>query len=422
MEQREGYKKTEIGWIPEDWDVRSLGKLGIFLKGKGIAKKDLIEEGLPCIRYGEIYTVHSWIIKKFHSHITLETATQSAEIQKDDILFAGSGETVEDIGKAVAYLGQGKAYAGGDVIILRPMGVDSAFISACLDIETSHKQKRKLGQGNSVVHIYPAGLKKLLVPLPPLPEQNKIASILTTVDDKISSIDSQIQQTEQLKKGLMEKLLTEGIGHTEFKDTEIGRIPEDWDVVKLSEIANFRRGSFPQPYGLEKWFDDENGYPFVQVYDVSDAMKLKETTKRRISDAAAKQSVFVKKGTLILTIQGSIGRVAITSYDTYIDRTLLIFQSYKCQTDLHFLMYSIYSLFNIEKQNAHGSTIKTITKKQLSDFQISFPPLPEQKQIATILSTVDDKLDILTQKKSQYQTLKKGLMAELLTGKRRVKV
>ena len=119
MERREGYKKTELGWIPEDWDVKTLGEVGCFMKGKGIAKKDLTDIGLPCIRYGEIYTVHHWIIKKFFSFIEPEIAKQSFELKKNDILFAGSGETVEEIGKAVAFLSDEKAYAGGDYIKTR---------------------------------------------------------------------------------------------------------------------------------------------------------------------------------------------------------------------------------------------------------------------------------------------------------------
>jgi len=202
------FKETEIGRIPVGWDVKPLGSIGEFLKGKGIAKKDLAEKGLPCVRYGEIYTVHHWIIKSFHSFISSETASQSKEIRKNDILFAGSGETVEEIGKAVAYLYQDKAYAGGDIIILRPENVDSAFVSACLDTTNSNKQKRKLGQGNSVVHIYPTGLKQVLIPLPPLPEQKQIAIILSTVDDKLDILNQKKSHYQTLKKGLSQQLLT----------------------------------------------------------------------------------------------------------------------------------------------------------------------------------------------------------------------
>jgi type I restriction enzyme S subunit len=190
---------------------------------------------------------------------------------------------------------------------------------------------------------------------------------------------------------------------------------DNWQEYKLSDLAKFRRGSFPQPYGLDKWYDDENGHPFIQVYDVSDNMRLKETTKRRISNAAAEQSVFIPKGTIILTIQGSIGRIAITHYDAYMDRTLLVFQSFLKPTDKRYFMYVVHRLFEVEKEKAHGSTIKTITKEQLSSFTIPFPSLPEQQKIAEILSTVDAKIEIIDHQISETQELKKGLMQQLLT-------
>ncbi|EFB7857298.1 restriction endonuclease subunit S, partial [Escherichia coli] len=132
-----------------------------------------------------------------------------------------------------------------------------------------------------------------------------------------------------------------------FKEVSINK----WETFSLGEIANFRRGSFPQPYGLPEWFDD-NGYPFVQVFDVSDNMRLKDRTKSKISQLAANQSIFAPKGTLIMTIQGSIGRLALMQYDAYVDRTLLIFQSYKKNINIDFLKYSLFLLFDIEKKKA----------------------------------------------------------------------
>ena len=202
-----------------------------------------------------------------------------------------------------------------------------------------------------------------------------------------------------------------------YKDTKIGRIPQDWELKMLVDIASFRRGSFPQPYGLAKWYDDENGHPFIQVYDVGKQMKLKPNTKRKISDAAAEKSVFVVKGTLILTIQGSIGRVAITQYDAYIDRTLLIFQSFLLPTDKIFLSSQLEVLFNKERQKANGSTILTITKAQLSKFLIPFPPLPEQQKIAAILSTLDEQISITDKIIEKSKELKKGLMQRFFLNK-----
>lgn len=204
-----------------------------------------------------------------------------------------------------------------------------------------------------------------------------------------------------------------------FKRTDIGIIPNDWDVHELGNVAQFRRGSFPQPYGLDIWYDVNNGMPFIQVYDVDDNMLLKPETKQKISDAAKSKSVFVGKGTIILTIQGSIGRIAITQYDSYVDRTLLIFQSYKKPIDKWFFMYVVYQLFQIEKAKAPGGTIKTITKKELSNFLIPLPPTKdEQTSIANAIKDADALINQLEQLLTKKRDIKTGAMQELLKPKK----
>ncbi|MCA6416653.1 MAG: restriction endonuclease subunit S, partial [Cytophagales bacterium] len=245
-----GYKQTKLGRIPMEWEVRKLGDLGGFLKGKGILKEQLSEKGLPCIRYGEIYTIHDFVIKEFHSFISKEVAKESQPIFHNDILFAGSGETLEDIGKAVAYIGKEEAYAGGDVVILRTGKKNhSEYLSYVLNTDTANRQKRKLGQGHSVVHIYASDLADLIVPVPPLPEQQKIARILSTWDKAIEKTELLIAQKQQLKKGLMQQLLTGKVRFKEFvkskkmKKTRLGLIPEDWEVMVLSDLTStFRSG------------------------------------------------------------------------------------------------------------------------------------------------------------------------------------
>lgn len=196
------------------------------------------------------------------------------------------------------------------------------------------------------------------------------------------------------------------------------RFPEfkndgDWDGDSLINIAKFRRGSFPQPYGLPEWYDDENGMPFIQVYDVDDNFRLKQTTKRKISELAAAQSVFIEKGTVIITIQGSIGRVAITQYDAYIDRTLLIFQEFYNNIDKTFFAYILFLLFEIEKLKAPGGIIKTITKEVLSDFVVSFPKVQEQQKIASCLSSLDELIAAHKDKLDALKDHKKGLLQNL---------
>jgi type I restriction enzyme S subunit len=153
--------------------------------------------------------------------------------------------------------------------------------------------------------------------------------------------------------------------------------------------------------------------PFIQVFDVGDDFRLKPTTKSKISKLAAEQSVFIPKGTVIITIQGSIGRVAITQYDAYIDRTLLLFEEFYNEIVKTFFAYVLFVLFEIEKEKAPGGIIKTITKEVLSDFKIKIPKLPEQQKIATCLSSLDEVIAAHSQKLEVLKEHKKGLMQNL---------
>lgn len=187
---------------------------------------------------------------------------------------------------------------------------------------------------------------------------------------------------------------------------------EPWEEKKLGEYAKYRRGSFPQPYGKKEWYGGEDSMPFVQVIDVTDNLTLVNDTKQKISKQAQPKSVLAPEGTVIVTLQGSIGRVAITHYDTYVDRTLLIFESYNFPTHVGFWAYTIQNKFEIERQKAPGGTIKTITKEALSIFEISLPFLPEQTAIGSFFQDIDQfislqqrKLEVLKEQKKTYLKL-----------------
>lgn len=251
--------------------------------------------------------------------------------------------------------------------------------------------------------------------LPDFKEQQKIADCLSSIDELIDAESRKLKALEKYKKGLMQKLFpAEGKTMPEWRFPEFQDC-EEWETVKLEKLALYRRGSFPQPYGLPEWYDEKSGMPFIQVFDVDDNMKLKSNTKNKISELAAQQSVFIPKGTLIITIQGSIGRVAITQYDAYIDRTLLLFEKFFRKIDKTFLAYNLQLLFDIEKQKAPGGIIKTITKQALSEFLTSIPQIEEQEKIAGCLSEVDTMITEQSNKVEQLKAHKKGLMQGLFT-------
>jgi type I restriction enzyme S subunit len=193
---------------------------------------------------------------------------------------------------------------------------------------------------------------------------------------------------------------------------------DDVKWMTLGEIAGYRRGSFPQPYGESRWYGGDGAMPFVQVADVGEDMKLVENTKQTISKLAQSKSVFVPTGTVIVTLQGSIGRVAITQYDSYLDRTLAIFESFKIQINKKYFAYQLERKFSIEKETARGSTIKTITKEELTKFLIPVPSLEKQEQIVATLDQFDALVnDIsiglpaeLTARRQQYEYYRNKLL------------
>lgn len=195
-----------------------------------------------------------------------------------------------------------------------------------------------------------------------------------------------------------------------FKEFEL---LNGWVERKLGLIAKYRRGSFPQPYGKKEWYDGPGAMPFVQVVDVSNNLRLVEDTKQKISKIAQDKSVFVPKNTVIITLQGSIGRVAVTQYDSFVDRTLLIFEDYNLKTDPLFWAYSIQDKFDEESKRAPGGTIKTITKEALSSFDILLPSISEQKSIGKFFQTIDSLIALHQHKLDKLKNLKKAYLAEL---------
>ncbi|MCL2643783.1 MAG: restriction endonuclease subunit S [Candidatus Bathyarchaeota archaeon] len=188
---------------------------------------------------------------------------------------------------------------------------------------------------------------------------------------------------------------------------------KDWEARKLDDIAIFRRGSFPQPYGNPEWYDKDQGMPFVQVVDVNDDLHLVNDTKQKISKKAQPKSVFVPVGKVIVTLQGSIGRVAITQYPAYVDRTILIFEEYQMKINVIYWAYIIQEKFNIEKRTAPGGTIKTITKEVLSDFEVVLPSFEEQTAISNFLRNIDEQITTQKVKLENLKLLKTAYLQKI---------
>ncbi len=183
------YKPCAVPWlgdVPSHWEVRQLGRIGRFSKGSGGTKDDASERGIPCIRYGDLYTQHRFFITTSKSCVPRELAEAYTPTRYGDVLFAGSGEAIDEIGKSAVNLIRGPACCGGDVIIFRPsIDVDARFLGYATDCPPAAHQKACMGRGITVMHIYWSDLKYMTVALPPLQEQAAIVRYLDHVDRRI---------------------------------------------------------------------------------------------------------------------------------------------------------------------------------------------------------------------------------------------
>ncbi|XAK23312.1 restriction endonuclease subunit S [Campylobacter coli] len=190
-----------LGEIPKHWEIKRLATFGRFSKGGNISRQDLVESGDSALLYGDIYMNYEISTSCLDSKISKNTSLGAIPIYKGDILFAGSGETKEDIGKNIVYLGKDKAFAGGDVIIFRQKENNALYLSYALNTKYAKFCKGIESKGEIIVHIYASNLKDIRIPLPPLKEQEQIAKFL---DEKCEKIDLLIEKTKKQIKLIKE--------------------------------------------------------------------------------------------------------------------------------------------------------------------------------------------------------------------------
>lgn len=259
-----GYEKTEFGIFPCDWVTdKRLQDIGTFGKGKGLPGDKLTSKGVPCVGYGDIYMKYNnFHFEKAKSFVDEETASESQPIQKGTLLFTGTGETAEEIGKCVCYNGEETIYAGGDIITFISNEVNPLFLVYQQYQDFSLRNKASFGQGHSVVHIQRENLEKLHVAYPKsTDEQSKIAEILMKWDETIELYNQQIEKLKQLKSICLKKMFPqkgERVPKWRFKG-----FSDAWEQRKAKEICSIGTGKSNTQDQV-----DDGKYPFYIRSDV----------------------------------------------------------------------------------------------------------------------------------------------------------
>lgn len=257
--------------------------------------------------------------------------------------------------------------------------------------------------------------------LPPLDEQKYIADILSTLDREINLIEQIIAKTEKLKKGLMQELFTKGIGHSKFKKTEIGEIPEGWSMKRIDDIADVFTGKTPSRSRKENYSD--SGVPWVKSTEVN-YLFIENTSEYITEEAFRKEKMpLIPKGSILLAMYGqgiTRGRVGVLATDATTNQAIASIVIRDNSVDNLFLYRYLEFSYEFLRTIGHGGNQKNLNSKIVKKLFIPVPEIEEQKQIVKIISEVDEKVKINKQLKIKLTELKKGLMQDLLSGKVRV--
>lgn len=405
---KEGYKDTLIGMIPEEWGVVKQGDVATFHNGRAYSLSEWEDYGTPVIRLqnltgrGEEY---------YYSNLVLP---EHQYCHKGDLLYMWSASFG-------AYFWQGeKAIFHYHIwkIDSDDKALNKKFHYYLLDDITLRMKNQS--HGSTMMHVTKGDMEKLLIQLPSLPEQSKIASILSTVDDKIDSINERIKETRKLKQGLMQQLLTRGIGHTRFKDSPLGEIPENWKVVKIGSIAQTFAGGTPNR-SINDYYSGT--IPWIKSGEVRNrniSSSEECITEKAIKETATK--LIEPESVLVALYGATAGNVGILKIRACSNQAVLAVDSASDKVTNGFIYYFLNQVTKKLINLTQGSGQPNLSKGIVDSVLIPIPLIDEQVNIVGCLSTFDDKLDVLLENKSTYEQLKKGLMQQLLIGKLRVKV
>lgn len=421
---RDGYKMTELGEIPSEWEVKNIGEVAKFQGGYAFKSSDYVEDGIRLVKITNVQQKNiSWNEEDLLPVKYLEKFNEY-KLQEDDVVIAmtrpiiSTGIKVCKIEKRdlPCLLNQRVGR-----FIIKDSLISKYLYNYCFTDYFINKVK-ELCSTTGQPNISANQIESILITIPSVKEQEKIASILSTVDEQIDNVDALIEKNKELKKGLMQTLLTKGIGHTKFKKTEIGEIPDEWNVIKffdfVDKIIDFR-GRTPKKLGMD-WGNGDiqalsaNNVKMGKIdFSLECYLASEELYEKWMSGNE------LKNGDIIMTMEAPLGNVALVPDERkYILSQRVIALKTKDFINNKFMKYMLMS-DEVQRQLetlSTGTTAKGINQKNLARVYVKIPMIKEQEKIASILFKIDEKIEEYENKKQKLEVIKKGLMQKLLTG------
>lgn len=411
--------------VPEDWAVRPIDSVAEVLLSNVDKKSSSDEIPVRLCNYMDVYG---------NAQITadlpfMEATATTAQVEKfglrvSDVLITKDSEDPSDIAvpSVVVDAFDGPVVCGYHLAILRPHTIDGQYLSWALRSRPVNDQFRRRANGSTRFGLTNDVIRSALIPFPPLPEQRKIAAILSSVEEAIAATRKVIEQTERVKQGLLQTLMVRGIGHTKFQNTQIGEIPHTWAVRPLHELLESR------VYGISSSLSTEPmGTPILRMGNLKDGRLDLSDLKYADVSAIDPARAIVRRGDILFNRTNSIdlvGRSALVETDLELGyASYLVRLRPKTSVDPRWLA----SFMN----SSHGQRIiRKLAKRSVSQANINptalgrshfpVPPLDEQQAIADAIDALRDNADRAVCSAGALGAVKRGLLQNLLTGRVRV--
>ncbi|WP_219375355.1 restriction endonuclease subunit S [Bacillus mycoides] len=418
------FKETELGWIPKEWNISELENLTIKITDGAHHSPPTFERGYPIatVENMEYSSIDVTACRTISGEDFELLKRNSCSPEYGDVLFSKDGT----IGKTFVYKQWDEIVLLSSIAIIRTNKAVllPQYLTFFLQSPYFYWNLERLRSGSAIKRIVLKDIKRVLLPIPSLKEQQKIASILSSVDEAIGKIKAIIEKTEKVKKGLMQQLLTKGVGHTKFKKTEFGEIPEEWEIQNVEFISNkITDGEHITPVYRDKGkyllsakdvLVDKLNFEQSKFVDEKDFEKFTTKCKPEYGDI-----LMVSRG-------ATIGRTHLvkTNEEFCLMGSVILVKPKHEMVNNSFLRYFLQSNYaQRELYRISGSSAQqAIYLSGLKKFKIPLPSMQEQKQIARTLEGIERKVFNERANIIQLNLIKKGLMQSLLTGKVRVKV
>ena len=416
---KKGYKKTKIGWIPEEWGISKVGDI-CDIKGRigyrGYTVNDIVDHGEGAITISPSNIKNAILSLDKCTYISWFKYEESPEIQVQlgDILLVKTGSTFGKTAlvKQLPY----KATINPQLIIIKNVSELNIYLSYLIASKLVQRQIVSTVVGGAIPTLSQKSISSFHIPLPPLPEQKKIAQILTTWDTAIQKTEALLSQLRLRKQGLMQRLLS---GEQRLK----GFVGE-WEEVKLGDICDVKGGKrLPKGASL---IDEKTPYPYIRVADMKNgSVNINNIKYVPIAIQPKIKQYTISSSDIYITVAGTLGDIGIIPNE--LDGANLTENADKLcniKCNKFWLLYTMQSDI-IQREIEADRTMNAQPKLALTrikKFNLSLPPLKEQTAIATILTQADAEIQKTEVYLLKLQSQKKGLMQQLLTGQRRVKL